>query len=75
MTSECRREPTDLTAYPVVGSDRWRLMFEIASEAGKEVDLRAFLRLGEDALSETWISTDYEDENRLAVLGVCCAEP
>ena len=49
----------DAVAYPVVGTDRWRLMFEIATPAGKEVDLRAYLRLGEEALSETWIGTDY----------------
>jgi glucans biosynthesis protein len=43
----------EVAAYPVVGADRWRLMFEIDAPAGA-VDLRAFLRRGGDALSETW---------------------
>jgi glucans biosynthesis protein len=49
----------DAVAYPVVGTHRWRLMFDIALPAGKEMDLRAFLRLGGDALTETWIDTAY----------------
>ena len=52
-------EPGDAAAYPVVGTHRWRLMFDIASPEGKEIDLRAFLRLGDDALTETWIDTRY----------------
>jgi glucans biosynthesis protein len=43
------------SAYPVVGAGRWRLMFDIAVPAGKTIDMRAFLRLGEDSLTETWI--------------------
>jgi glucans biosynthesis protein len=43
------------TAYPVVGTDRWRLIFEVAIKAGNTIDLRAFLRLGADSLTETWI--------------------
>jgi glucans biosynthesis protein len=52
-------QPMNAVAYPVVGTHRWRLMFDVASTPGKEVDLRAFLRLGEDALTETWINTAY----------------
>lgn len=52
-------QPMDAVAYPVVGTHRWRLMFDIASPAGRELDLRAYLRLGEDALTETWIDTGY----------------
>jgi glucans biosynthesis protein len=44
-----------VAAYPVEGQDRWRLMFDVAAPAGQTVDLRAFLRLGERALTETWI--------------------
>lgn len=47
-------EPIEASAYPVVGTHRWRLMFDIAVAAGNSVDLRAFLRLGADALTETW---------------------
>jgi glucans biosynthesis protein len=49
----------DAVAYPVVGTHRWRLMFDVALADGKERDLRAFLRLGGDALTETWIDTAY----------------
>jgi glucans biosynthesis protein len=52
-------QPIDAVAYPVVGTHRWRLMFDIASPEGKELDLRAFLRLGDNALTETWIDTGY----------------
>jgi periplasmic glucans biosynthesis protein len=44
-----------VAAYPVVGTDRWRLMFDVAVAAGNVVDLRAFLRLGAESLTETWI--------------------
>ena len=42
-------------AYPIVGTGRWRLMFDLALEPGKTLDLRAFLRLGDESLTETWI--------------------
>jgi glucans biosynthesis protein len=45
----------DAAAYPVVGQDRWRLMFDVDMPAGKTVDMRAFLRKGGQALTETWI--------------------
>jgi glucans biosynthesis protein len=51
--------PIDAVAYPVVGTHRWRLMFDIALPDGEAMDLRAFLRLGGDALTETWIDTAY----------------
>jgi glucans biosynthesis protein len=52
-------QPIDAVAYPVVGTHRWRLMFDVASPEGKELDLRAFLRLADEALTETWIDTAY----------------
>ena len=42
-------------AYPVEGQARWRLMFDAAAPAGQVVNLRAYLRRGPDALTETWI--------------------
>jgi periplasmic glucans biosynthesis protein len=42
-------------AYPVVGTGRWRLMFDITTTRGNTVELRAFLRLGAEALTETWV--------------------
>jgi glucans biosynthesis protein len=54
VVSSNRGGPIGATADPVAGTGRWRLMFDIAAEAGNPIDLRAFLRLGEEALSETW---------------------
>jgi glucans biosynthesis protein len=59
VVTASRGQPIDVVAYPVVGTHRWRLMFDVASASGKEVDLRAFLRLGAEALTETWIGTEY----------------
>jgi periplasmic glucans biosynthesis protein len=47
--------PFEVTASPVAGQNRWRLMFDIDTPAGATVDLRAYLRKGAQALSETWI--------------------
>ena len=47
----------DLAAYPVVGTDRWRLVFDLdltGVSPGSAVELRAFLRRGVGALTETW---------------------
>jgi periplasmic glucans biosynthesis protein len=45
----------DPVAYPVEGQDRWRLMFDLDVAPGRVIDLRAFLRRGGNALTETWI--------------------
>jgi periplasmic glucans biosynthesis protein len=39
----------------VVGTDKWRALFDLTTDGKEPVDLRCFLRLGEDTLSETWI--------------------
>jgi glucans biosynthesis protein len=41
-------------AYPVVGTDRWRLMIDVTLLDADSADLRAWLRRGGAALSETW---------------------
>ena len=45
----------DPVAYPVAGSLLWRLMFDIEPTPGRTLDLRAYLRRGAAALTETWI--------------------
>jgi len=50
-----RGQVFDPVAYPVVGTDRWRLMFDVQADAGAAVDLRAYLRHGGAALTETWV--------------------
>ena len=43
--------------HPVVDQrQRWRAFFDIRASGPEPVDLRAFLRKGDRALSETWIS-------------------
>lgn len=44
----------DIAAYPIVGQAAWRLMFDIDLPQGG-IDLRAYLRRGADALTETWV--------------------
>jgi glucans biosynthesis protein len=39
----------------VVGTRRWRGNVEFELDGGEPVDLRAYLRLGDRALSETWL--------------------
>jgi glucans biosynthesis protein len=42
-------------AVPDGVAGHWRAMFDLAAEPGEMVDLRLFLRLGQEALSETWL--------------------
>jgi glucans biosynthesis protein len=42
-------------AYPVVGTDIWRAMFDFTPAVPEPVDLRLYLRRRNEALSETWI--------------------
>ena len=46
--------------HPVVDQrERWRAFFDIKAGGTEPVDLRAFLRKGSVALTETWISQYY----------------
>ena len=42
-------------ALPVVGTGRWRLIFDIAAEGVETADIRAYLERGGQALTETWL--------------------
>jgi glucans biosynthesis protein len=47
----------EAAAYPVVGTGRWRLAFDAQMAGlapGAAIELRAFLRRGSAALTETW---------------------
>lgn len=49
-----RGKPISVTAYPVVGAaGRWRMIVDVASAPGQTLDLRACLRRGGAALTET----------------------
>ncbi len=56
VVAEARPGPLlGAVAYPVVGTGRWRVMLEAPVERRNPTDLRAFLRLDGQALSETWV--------------------
>lgn len=44
-----------IEAFPVVGTNRWRMMFDLSDLNGQPADLRAYLAKDGEALSETWI--------------------
>ncbi|MGH6684577.1 MAG: glucan biosynthesis protein [Pseudolabrys sp.] len=39
----------------IVGTDRWRALFDIHAPGKEQIDLRCYLRLGEKTLTETWL--------------------
>jgi len=39
----------------VVGTDRWRSLFDITVDGKGPIDLRCYLKLGDKTLTETWI--------------------
>jgi len=39
----------------VVGTERWRALFDLQVEGAQPVDLRMYLKLGNKTLSETWL--------------------
>jgi glucans biosynthesis protein len=47
----------DVSARPVLGTGRWRLSFDFASEphASDPVEIRAWLRRNGQAITETWL--------------------
>ncbi len=51
----------NIAAYPIVGTDRWRALFDLDSEGEAPVDLRLYLRHQNAALSETWLYQYFPD--------------
>lgn len=49
-----RGEVLGTTVEPVEGSDNWRLTLAIDPRGAERIDLRAFLRLHSQAVTETW---------------------
>ena len=57
VVTASRGEVSNVYNHPVVDQrNRWRAFFDIKAEGAEPVDLRAFLRRGKEALTETWIS-------------------
>jgi glucans biosynthesis protein len=55
QVSASRGTVSQISVFPIVGTDQWRLMFDIEAKGEDPVDLRAFVRLGAEPLSETWL--------------------
>ena len=55
VVSASRGKIDNAYVIKVVGTDRWRALFDLQLEGQAPVDLRLFLRLGNRTLSETWI--------------------
>lgn len=51
--------------YRIVGTDRWRLIFDYRGSGGP-ADLRGYLAIGGRALSETWLYQHIEDAAEIA---------
>ncbi len=39
----------------VVGTEKWRALFDLSVAGGSTADLRYYLRLGDETLTETWL--------------------
>lgn len=48
-------------AYKVVGTNQWRLAFDFEQDENGPVSLRAYLRQGDRALTETWLADAWVD--------------
>ena len=46
---------SDAYVVKVVGTDRWRALFDVPVDGKQPIDLRCYLKLGDRTLSETWI--------------------
>ncbi len=56
VVTATRGEVSNSYNHPVVDqSQRWRAFFDIQATGKEPIDLRAFLRMGDKALTETWI--------------------
>jgi glucans biosynthesis protein len=55
VVSHSRGRVDNAYVIKVVGTDRWRALFDLTTEGDGPVDLRCYLRLGNETLSETWI--------------------
>jgi glucans biosynthesis protein len=56
VVSLSRGAAVDPTAHPVAGGPVWRLVFQVEAAPGEVLDMRAYLKRGGDALTETWMS-------------------
>ena len=59
MVTASRGKIDNAYVIKVVGTDRWRALFDLTVEGSASVDLRLFLKLDDKTLSETWLYQYY----------------
>lgn len=63
VVTASRGDVSNTYNHPVVDQrERWRAFFDIKASGTETVDLRAFLRKGDQALTETWIYQFFPDQ-------------
>lgn len=55
VVSHSRGRVDNAYVIKVVGTNRWRALFDLEAEGDGPVDLRCYLRLGDETLTETWL--------------------
>lgn len=55
VASTSRGKIDNAYVIKVVGTDRWRALFDLQVDGNQPVDLRLYLKLGNRTLSETWL--------------------
>jgi glucans biosynthesis protein len=50
-----RGEISNIVVEPVADTGRWRIQFDLDAGGAQPVELRAYLRAGDRALTETWL--------------------
>jgi glucans biosynthesis protein len=55
VVSASRGKIDNAYVIKVVGTDRWRALFDLTADGKAPVNLRCFLRLNDKTLSETWL--------------------
>lgn len=62
VTTVSRGAVTNIYTHPVVDQrERWRAQFDLEATGPEPVDMRGFLRKGEQALTETWVYQYFPD--------------
>lgn len=55
VVSHSRGKVDNAYVIKVVGTDKWRALFDLTADGNEPVDLRCFLRLEDKTLTETWM--------------------
>ena len=55
VTTLSRGKADNAYVIKVVGTKRWRALFDVGLDGGSPLDMRCYLKLGDKTLSETWL--------------------